>query len=398
MYKINIKSEKEGVREKYLNKYKATLASDYPHLVDTTIDDFLVLGKTTQINQFLVKHKNTSKHYIASIVKKKDKALQTTTSNVVTNIVNSDKQDVVKESKKPNIKIKKLGEIEYDHRMFIPIKSNTHLDYIFSSKGGIMPATNYIIIGDPGIGKSSLTIEFAANVKHVTKDKKVLFISAEMQESDIYEYKERFKKWDEIETVFISDFEDGLYKETTEEILDMGWDLVVIDSIAELSESVKEDYNTSNRGLKMSTKGVEKWLIDLFVNSNQGKNKANLYTSFLGIQQVTKGGSFVGSNKLKHNTTGMIELRYTRSGSRKINVTKNRRGCKNDGLEFKFIEKPKDGEEPIVFDIEKLKREQEIQLKINSEKEEFMNEEKYLEQLFSKDDDIEDAEKILEEL
>jgi predicted ATP-dependent serine protease len=63
------------------------------------------------------------------------------------------------------------------------------------------------------------------------------------------------------------------------------------------------------------------------LSHNLGGNKNKKNTTFLAIQQVTKGGVFVGSNKLKHNTTGMLELRR---GDEDINphmvFTKNRRG------------------------------------------------------------------------
>jgi len=95
-----------------------------------------------------------------------------------------------------------------------------------------------------------------------------------------------------------------------------------------------------------------KWLIDLMVRNNLGENEEGKFTSHLLIQQVTKGGNFVGSNKLKHNTTGMVELRYTGSGERKINITKNRRGFEYQDLVFDI---PEEG--GITFDVARLERE-----------------------------------------
>jgi hypothetical protein len=43
---------------------------------------------------------------------------------------------------------------------------------------------------------------------------------------------------------------------------------------------------------------------------------------------------FVGSNKLKHNTTGMLELRFTPDGKRYAMFTKNRRGNVNVKLYY----------------------------------------------------------------
>jgi predicted ATP-dependent serine protease len=105
-----------------------------------------------------------------------------------------------------------------------------------------------------------------------------------------------------------------------EEVLAEGYDCVLIDSFAEVQCTVKESIHISGNA-------AEKWLIDLMLSHNLGGNKNKKNTTFLAIQQVTKGGVFVGSNKLKHNTTGMLELRR---GDEDINphmvFTKNRRG------------------------------------------------------------------------
>lgn len=50
---------------------------------------------------------------------------------------------------------KKINNVEYDANLFIPHKTDTALDPLFSIKdgGGIPKATNYMIQGDPGVGK-----------------------------------------------------------------------------------------------------------------------------------------------------------------------------------------------------------------------------------------------------
>ena len=65
------------------------------------------------------------------------------------------------------------------------------------------------------------------------------------------------------------------------------------------------------------------------IKNNKGENKANKYTTFLLIQQVTKGGVFVGSNKLKHLTDAMLEMRRESDrdgGGTYMEFTKNRNG------------------------------------------------------------------------
>jgi hypothetical protein len=115
------------------------------------------------------------------------------------------------------------------------------------------------------------------------------------------------------------------------------------------------------------------------VQCNKGNNQEKRYTSFLAIQQVTKGGNFVGSNKLKHNTTGMIELRYSSefSGDRYAKVTKNRRGFKYEKIYFSL-----DGNESVEYDQKRIERDLEIKERLNREKEILLTEEEKFNKIF----------------
>jgi hypothetical protein len=129
----------------------------------------------------------------------------------------------------------------------------------------------------------------------------------------------------------------------------------------------------------MTRTAAEKWMIDLMVINNKGANREKRYTSFLAIQQVTKGGNFVGSNKLKHNTTGMIELRYSSefSGDRYAKVTKNRRGFQYEKIFFSL-----DGTESVTYDEKRLKRDEDIRQRLQKEKEILLSEEEKFNQIF----------------
>ena len=62
----------------------------------------------------------------------------------------------------------------------------------------------------------------------------------------------------------------------------------------------------------------------------KGGNARNINSTFLTIQQVTKTGAFVGSNRLKHSITAMMELRLENPkniySDRYAVFTKHRRG------------------------------------------------------------------------
>lgn len=276
------------------------------------------------------------------------------------------------------IKTVKMNDVEFDPNIFIPMKTNTPLDYMFSTKGGIFPGTNYMVIGDPGIGKSTITLDILSNISN-SNNRKVLFISGEMTRIDMFDYVQRYPKFGDIDTIFLGEYLDEDPQQVIETIFSKGYDLILTDSFIEVQEAVQA-------ASRMNRTQAEKWLIDLMVKHNQADNEAKKYTSFLMIQQVTKGGNFVGSNKLKHNTTGMMEIRYSNefSGDRYITFTKNRRGGKYDRIFFSL-----DKADDVHYDMDRLQRDLDIKERIAKEKETLLKEEELFEKLFSKQQELE---------
>lgn len=230
-------------------------------------------------------------------------------------------------------KLVKLNKLEYDETIFQTMKSDTVVDDFFSNKGGIPRACNFILIGDPGVGKTTVALDVVCDMK--ANDAKAIFISAEMNEIDMYEYMERFPKFGDMDILFLGDYADENPKLVIEQVLSKGYDIVLGDSFAEIIDEVQES-------CYMSSKAAEKWLIDLMCEHNKGGNDANAYTTFIMIQQMTKGGKFVGSNKLKHNTTGMLEVKFdgtSEMAPRYLEFTKNRRGGVGKKLYFS-LDKP----------------------------------------------------------
>jgi DNA repair protein RadA/Sms len=266
--------------------------------------------------------------------------------------------------------------------MFIPMKTGHPIDYMFSSEGGIYPATNYMIIGDPGIGKSTQTLDILAKIKKNDPSKKVLFISGEMNDIDMFGYVQRYPAFGKIPTLFLCDYLDDNAAEVLESTYNQGWDIILIDSFVEVQESIQASSG-------MNRTQAEKWMIDIMVQNNKGKNAENKYTSFLAIQQVTKGGNFVGSNKLKHNTTGMIELRYSSefSGDRYAKVTKNRRGFKHEKIYFSL-----DNVNEVEYDQKRLDRDDDIKKRLQKEKEILLSEEAKFNKIFGITDKTPDEE------
>jgi len=220
----------------------------------------------------------------------------------------------------------KMEDQIFDPILFQPIgKTGKPIDKLLSTRGGYPRATNFMMVGDPGVGKSTVAMDILSDLQGTGAS--VLFVSAEMDRVDLYEYVQRYPKFGKIDILFLGEYLDQNPRLVIEHMFNEGYDIVLIDSFVEVQDTVKEANG-------LTTGATEKWLINLMRKNNSGNNERGIYSSFLCIQQVNKGGSFVGSNKLKHNTTGMMEIRFEADGTRYITFTKNRRGDVNKRMFF----------------------------------------------------------------
>ena len=215
------------------------------------------------------------------------------------------------------VKTVQVADLYFDDGMFTPIPmEHDCLDGFISSDGGFMPATNIIVIGKPGVGKSTVSLDFLSRAKR--SGSKVLFISGEMGRIDMYRYCKRFPEFATLDTLFLGDYIDKNPAIAIEQVLKRGYDMVLIDSWAEVCIMLKD----TNPWTKSET---ESWVLDLLEKNNEGKNDAGKFTCFLIIQQVTKSGDALGSNRLKHMTSGMLEL-FRSDEQTHMSFSKNRVG------------------------------------------------------------------------
>jgi DNA repair protein RadA/Sms len=218
-----------------------------------------------------------------------------------------------------NLKTVKMSDLSFDPQLFRPMKSGRVIDSHFSSEGGLMKGTNYAIVGDPGIGKTTVMLDMLADLQ--SKGQKVLFISGEMNQIDMVGYVKRYPKFGQLPILFMGDYCEDNALDVVKTILSEGWDTVLIDSMAEIQNAIVD----TTKGW-MSGKKAETELLNLFEKHNMGENDNNINTAFLVIQQVTKGGEFAGSNRFKHMMTGMAHMKWTKEGDRTFFFSKNRRG------------------------------------------------------------------------
>ena len=224
--------------------------------------------------------------------------------------------------------IVRMRDVQFEPSLFRNYLTGTALDELLCSYKGLPKGVNYMVIGDPGVGKTTIIMDMLSDIRMLSTTARVLFISAEMNEIDLAVYVQRFPKFQDLDILFIkADFssESGgahCLKLLTD-IFSSGWDVVAIDSFYELQGIIKEEEN-------ITLKKAESLLLSLLKEQNEGHNDVAANTTFLIIQQVTKSGNFIGSNRLKHYITAMMELRLENPknvySSRYVVFSKHRRG------------------------------------------------------------------------
>ena len=221
----------------------------------------------------------------------------------------------------------KMKDIQFEKGLFENWMTGKIMDELLCSYKGLPKGVNYMVIGDPGVGKTTIILDLLSDLS-LYNSAKVLFVSAEMNEIDLAIYVQRFPKFQNLDILFVEgEFEQEPHSCKTLErlsaILDQGWDEVAIDSFYELQGVIKEEEN-------VTLKKAESMLLSLMKQQSKGGNSKSINTTFLTIQQVTKSGAFVGSNRLKHSITAMMELRLENPkniySDRYAVFTKHRRG------------------------------------------------------------------------
>lgn len=247
-----------------------------------------------------------------------------------------------------------MRDVKFDKSLFVNFATGTVLDNLLCSYNGLPKGVNYMIIGDPGVGKTTILLDMLSNIQRLQPKTRILFISAEMNEIDLAIYVQRFPKFSEIEILFVeADFENGIHNlEIVTEVLSRGWDIVAIDSFYELQGIIKEEEN-------ITLKKAESLLLALIKHQNKARNERGVNTTVLTIQQVTKSGAFIGSNRLKHTITAMMELRLDNPkniySDRYVVFSKHRRGDVGVKLYYNLSTTG-----DVFFDTERFEKEQRL--------------------------------------
>lgn len=176
--------------------------------------------------------------------------------------------------------------------------------------GGLVPGSLVLLGGEPGIGKSTLLLQVALNLK----DKKVLYVSGEESAQQIKMRAERIGIRNE--NCFI------LTETNTADIINhienTKPDIVIIDSIQTL-ESVSVD----------STAGSISQIRETAAEMNKVAKSLHIPTFLIG--HITKDGSIAGPKILEHIVDIVIQFEGDRHyGFRMLRTIKNRFGSSSE--------------------------------------------------------------------
>ena len=102
---------------------------------------------------------------------------------------NKDRDEIKKKAIESKKKLWKycsdLDDLNINANLFVPIETNTVFDKFASTAGGIMPGTNIMAAGAPGVGKTTVLLDLLSTAHK--SGKKVLFISTPKGKNWFYE-------------------------------------------------------------------------------------------------------------------------------------------------------------------------------------------------------------------
>jgi DNA repair protein RadA/Sms len=176
--------------------------------------------------------------------------------------------------------------------------------------GGIVPGSLILLGGDPGIGKSTLLLQFALS----SKSKKILYVSGEESEKQIKMRAERINKNSEHCYILTETSTNNIFQE----IEKIQPDILIIDSIQTIHTSYLESAPGSVSQIRECTSELIKFAKETS-------------TAVLLIGHINKDGAIAGPKVLEHMVDTVLQFEGDRNHVYRILRTiKNRFGSASE--------------------------------------------------------------------
>lgn len=222
---------------------------------------------------------------------------------------------VAKPKEREKYTLSTTDDLNFPDSILTPFKTNTIIDEVLSSFKGLLPATVTMLPGESGVGKTTVLLDALGKIKKANPKARILFISSEMNRIHMFKYTKRVKI-EGIQILYLQEYENPY--QVLEDILQEGWDVVLLDSFQDTIDKVKD-------ATGMRAGQAESKLLALMDTIRLANNARKIYTSFVATQHMTKGAVYAGSTRIKHMTDAMLEMKWD-GNKRFVEFTKNRDG------------------------------------------------------------------------
>ena len=234
----------------------------------------------------------------------------------VEEIIKKGSSNIIKSDNKKINKPQLISDIDYSNEKRI-VCTDDELNRVLG--GGIVPGSLVLLGGDPGIGKSTLMLQFALS----STRKKILYVSGEESEKQIKMRAERINK--ESNKCFI--LTETSTQNIFQQIKHIQPDILVIDSI----QTLHTDTIDSSAGSVSQIRECTAELIEYAKNSD---------TAVFLIGHINKDGAIAGPKILEHMVDTVLQFEGDRNHVYRIlRVQKNRFGATSEIGIYEMIQK-----------------------------------------------------------
>ncbi len=212
-----------------------------------------------------------------------------------------------RQTEKRQSKPKLISEIDYSQEFRIDTQNN-ELNRVLG--GGLVPGSIILVGGEPGIGKSTLMLQVALDIKNC----KVLYVSGEESEQQIKMRAERISAKSNQCYILTETSTQNIFQQIDE----ITPDLLIIDSIQTLQTNTIDSSAGSISQIKECAAELQKFA------------KQTATPVFL-IGHITKDGNLAGPKLLEHMVDTVLQFEGDRNyGYRILRSAKNRFGSTSE--------------------------------------------------------------------